>query len=167
MIRIPAGQVAAGHLPPVCPRHGEHALEMKKLRLISKPPSWAAVLILLGGIVYLIVVMALRKTVHAAAWPWCEQCKAARSRNLGIGLGVLGLGLLLIVVGIATIDGSAGPLLFLVGLVALVVGIVFAARGGAQAVSGAFVSQDGNFVEIAKDDPRFGQALGGRQAQYR
>ncbi|WP_432976100.1 hypothetical protein [Dactylosporangium sp. CA-233914] len=159
MLQLPAGQVAAGHLPPVCPRHGEPALEMKKLRLISKPPPWAAFLIILGGIVYVIVVMALRKTVNAAAWPWCATCKANRSRNLGIGLGVLALGLLLFVVGIATIDGDAGPMLLLLGLVVLIVGIVFAARSGYQAVAGAFVSQDGNFVEVAKPDPRFQQAL--------
>ncbi|MEU7868652.1 hypothetical protein [Dactylosporangium sp. NPDC049140] len=159
MIQLPAGQVAAGHLPHVCPRHGEPAIEMKRMRLVSKPPPWAAVLIILGGIVYAIVVMVLRKTVQAAAFPWCAQCKAARSRNLGIGFGVLALGLLLIVGGIATIDGDAGPMLFLLGLVVLIVGIVVASRSNYQVISGAYVSQDGQRVELTKVDPRFTHAL--------
>src|SRR3954469_10749439 len=159
MIQIPAGQVAAGQLPHVCPRHGEPAIEMKKIRLISKPPPWAAFLIILGGIVYLIVVMVLRKTVQAAAWPWCEQCKASRSRSLRIGLGVLGLALLLIIIGVATINNDAGPMLFLVGLVALIVGLVSTARAAYQPVAGAFVSQDGAYVEVPKHDGRFQQAL--------
>ena len=45
-ITVPAGQVAAGQLPHICPRHGEQPIEMKKVRLVSKPPPWAAVLIL-------------------------------------------------------------------------------------------------------------------------
>src|SRR3954453_3222215 len=159
MIQIPAGQVAAGQLPHVCPRHGEPAIEMKKIRLISKPPPWAAFLIILGGIVYLIVVMVLRKTVQAPAWPWCAQCKAARKRSLTIGLSVLGLALLLFIIGGATIDSSGGPMLFLLGRVAFIVGLVFVARSGPQPVSGAFVSQDGTTVELAKHDPRFQQAL--------
>ncbi|WP_344615606.1 hypothetical protein [Dactylosporangium salmoneum] len=169
MIQIPAQQVAAGHMPHVCPRHGEPAIEMKKMRLISKPPKWAPPLILLGGIVYAIVVMMVRKTVQAAAWPWCEQCKASRARMLGIGLGVLGLGVLLFIVGVALASGdsSGAPLLIFAGFMGLLIGLIVALRGGGQAVAGAFVSQDGNFVEVPKSDPRFGQAMGGRQPQYR
>ncbi|MER7276119.1 hypothetical protein ABT369_16845 [Dactylosporangium sp. NPDC000244] len=159
MLRIPAAQVANGHLPHVCPRHGEPAIEMKRMKLISKPPSWTPVLILLAVIVYVIVVTILRKTVQAPAWPWCAQCKAARSRNLAIGLPVLGLGIVLFAVGIATIDGDIGPIMFLLGLVAFLVGLIVAARSGAQTVAGAFVSQDGQFVEVPKSDPRFMQAL--------
>jgi hypothetical protein len=159
MLSIPAGQVAAGHLPHICARHGEPPVEMKRIRFISKPPPWAPFLILAGGIVYLIVVSALRKKIEAPAWAWCAQCKAQRSRMLGIGLGVLALGLLLIIGGIATIDNSAGPLLFLVGLVGLLAGAIVAARSGYQAVSSAFVSQDGQFLEVHKEDQRFVHAL--------
>jgi hypothetical protein len=159
MLSIPAAQVAAGHLPHICARHGESPVAMRRIRFISKPPPWAPVLILAGGIVYLIVVSSLRKKIEAPAWAWCAQCKAQRSRMLGIGLGVLGLGLLLIVVGLATIDNSAGPLLFLVGLVGLLAGAVVAARSSFQAVSSAYVSQDGHFLEVHKEDQRFVQAL--------
>src|SRR5690348_4449100 len=163
MLSIPAGQVAAGHLPHICARHGEPPAEMKRIRFVSKPPPWAPVLILAGGIVYLIVVSALRKKIEAPAWAWCAQCKAQRSRMLGIGLGVLALSLLLIVVGIATIDGSAGPLLFFVGLIGLIAGAVVAARANFQVISSAYVSQDGQYLEVHKEDPRFAQAL--RQGQ--
>jgi disulfide bond formation protein DsbB len=163
MLSIPAGQVAAGHLPHICARHGEPPVEMKRIRFVSKPPPWAAVLILAGGIIYLIVVSVLRKKIEAPAWAWCAQCKAQRSRMLGIGLGVLAVGLLLIVVGIATIDSSAGPLLFFVGLLGLLAGAIVAARSNYQVVTSAFVSQDGQFLEVHKEDPRFVQAL--RQGQ--
>ncbi|GAA4251475.1 hypothetical protein [Dactylosporangium darangshiense] len=159
LIRVPAGQVAAGQLPHICPRHGEQAIEMKKVRLISKPPGWAIVLILLAVIVYVIVVSALRKKVLAPAWPWCEQCKAARSRNLGIGLGVLGLGVLLFVIGAAM--GENGAALFLFGFLAFLIGLIIALRANPQVISSAFVSQDGAFVDITKGDERFARALQG------
>ncbi|MEV8514859.1 hypothetical protein [Dactylosporangium sp. NPDC051484] len=158
VVTVPAGQVAAGQLPQICPRHGEAPIEMKKLRLISKPPSWAPLLIILGGIVYVIVVSALRKTVQAPAWPWCEQCKAKRSRNLGIGLGVLALGLLLLVIG-AAIGSDSGAMLLLVGLFVALAGLIVALRANPQVITGAFVSRDGQFVEIAEADQRFVQAL--------
>jgi hypothetical protein len=164
-VTLPAAQVAAGHLPHVCPRHGEPAIEMKKLKLISKPAPWTPILILLAVIVYLIVVMAMRKTVQAPAWPWCAQCKASRSKMLGIGWGLVGLGVLMFVIGAATADSDAGPLLLFVSWIVLLAGIIVAARGGKQAVTGAFVSQDGNFVEVKKSDPRFQQALQGGQPQ--
>ncbi|WP_432828928.1 hypothetical protein [Dactylosporangium sp. CA-092794] len=160
MITIPAGQVAAGHLPPVCPRHGEAPIESKRIKLISKPPSWAPVLILVGVITYAIVVAVMRKKVDAPAWPWCAQCKAQRSRLLGIGWGLVGLGALLFVIGIAVMGSNdSGAMLFLLGLIVLLVGIIVAARGGYQAVTSAFVSQDGQFVEVHKPDDRFVQAL--------
>jgi hypothetical protein len=159
MLSIPAAQVAAGHLPHICARHGEPPAEMRRIRFISKPPSWAPVLILAGGIVYLIVVSALRKKIEAPAWAWCAQCKAQRSRLLGIGLGVLALGLLLIVIGVVTIQNTAGPLLCLVGLLALLAGAIVAARASYQAISSAFVSQDGQYLEVHKEDQRFVQAL--------
>ena len=163
MLSIPAAQVTAGHLPHICARHGEPPVAMKRIRFISKPPPWAPFLILAGGIVYLIVVTSLRKKIEAPAWAWCAQCKSQRSRMLGIGLGVLGLSLLLIIGGLATIDGSAGPLLFFVGLIGLIAGAIVAARANYQVISSAFVSQDGQFLEVHKEDQRFVQAL--RQGQ--
>ncbi|GGM62978.1 hypothetical protein ACFFX1_42610 [Dactylosporangium sucinum] len=158
MVTIPAGQVAAGHLPPVCARHGEQATAMKKVNLFSKPPAWAAVLIIAGVLPYLIVVMALRKTVKAPAWPWCAKCTAQRTRNLLIGLGLIVLAFVLIVV-FASAQSDAAALGLLLAFVAFLAGIIVATRSSTQAVTGAFVSKDGNLVEVAKADERFAYVL--------
>ncbi|MET7400289.1 hypothetical protein ABZS66_43065 [Dactylosporangium sp. NPDC005572] len=158
MVTIPAGQVAAGHLPPVCARHGEQATATKKVNLISKPPAWAAVLIIAGVLPYLIVVMALRKTVKAPAWPWCAKCTGQRTRNLLIGLGLIVLSLILLVV-FAAAQSDAAALGMLLAFIAFLAGIIVATRSSTQAISGAFVSKDGNLVEIPKADERFAYAL--------
>jgi hypothetical protein len=160
VITLPAAQVAAGagHLPPVCPRHGEPAVEQRKLKLISKPPAWAAIFILGGGILYLIIVLAVRKTVKAPAWPWCATCGAQRKKLLAIGLPLLAVGLLVLFGGIAA-NSDATPVLALLGIVILLVGAIVAARGGELPVTGALVSGDGQRVEINKGSDRFLMAL--------
>src|SRR5689334_778262 len=95
MVRIPAAAVAAGQVPQVCGRHGEPAVSTKKFKIISKPPVWAAALILLGALPYLIVIMVLRKTTVATAWPWCAACVSLRKKLLGIGLGAIAVSILL------------------------------------------------------------------------
>ncbi|MGI5237428.1 hypothetical protein [Dactylosporangium sp. CA-139066] len=156
-LTVPAGQVAAGQLPQICPRHGEQPIEMKRVRLVSKPPPWSYALILGGGILFAIVVSAVRKRVDAPAWPWCAQCKAARQRNALIGLGVLALGILLFIIGVGM--GDDGGFLALIGFFAFIAGLIVALRSNPQVVTTASVSQDGNFVEIVKGDERFAQAL--------
>lgn len=160
VITLPAAQVAAGagHLPPVCPRHGEPATEHRSLKLISKPPAWAAIFILGGGILYLIIVLAVRKSVKAPAWPWCATCTAQRKKLLSIGLPLLGLGVLLFIGGIA-MNSAEGGLLAFVGLIVLLAGTIVAARGGAVPMTGALVSGDGQYVEIKKGSDRFLMAL--------
>jgi hypothetical protein len=157
VVTIPAGQVEAGHLPHVCARHGEQAIEMKKIRLVSKPPPWTAILIF-SVILYVIVVTAIRKKVLAPAWPWCAKCKAQRSRNLSIGLGGVVLGFVLLVAG-AGMSSDAGGLLAFLGFVLLLVGLVFAVLSNPQQITSAIVSRDGNFVEVKKASDGFAQAL--------
>ncbi len=160
VITLPAAQVAAGagHLPPVCPRHGEPAVEHRSIKLISKPPAWAAIFILGGGILYLIIVLAVRKSVQAPAWPWCATCTAQRRKLLAIGLPLVGAGVLLFAGGIAT-NSAEGALVALVGVLVLLAGTIVAARGGAVPMTGAVVSKDGGHVEIAKGSDRFLMAL--------
>src|SRR3954451_17890463 len=100
-LSLPAGRVIAGQLPQICTKHGQPASMTRKIRLISKPPTWARFLIILGALPYLIAVLATRKTVNAPAWPYCNQCKSDRMRGIGIGFGVMGLGVLLFIVGIS------------------------------------------------------------------
>jgi len=158
MIQIPAAQVAAGHLPQVCAKHGQPATGTKSVKIISKPPAWAAVLIIVGVLPYLIVVMLLRKTVPAPAWPWCEQCTAERKTRLSVGFGVLALGLLLFA-GAVALNNDTSALLGLVGFVALLAGIIVAARGATLPITGAFASKDGQFVEVPKGSDHFAMAL--------
>jgi hypothetical protein len=158
MIRIPAARVAAGHLPQVCPKHGHATTETKSVKIISKPPAWTAVLIILGVLPYLIVVMLLRKTVPAPAWPWCEECSAERKTRFSIGFGTLALALLVLVGAVAADNDLTAPL-FLVGMLALIVGIVFAGRGGTLPITGAFASKDGQYVEVPKGSDQFSMML--------
>lgn len=160
VITLPSAQVAAGagHLPPVCPRHGEPATEHRSLKLISKPPAWAAIFILGGGILYLIIVLAIRKSVQAPAWPWCATCTAQRKKLLAIGLPLVGVGVLLFAGGV-TMNSAEGGLLVLVGVIILLAGTIVAARGAAVAMTGALVSKDGRYVEVAKGSDRFLMAL--------
>ncbi|MET7424449.1 hypothetical protein [Dactylosporangium sp. NPDC005555] len=160
VITLPSAQVAAGvgHLPPVCPRHGDPAVEQRAIKLVSKPPAWAAIFILGGGILYLIVALAVRKTVKAPAWPWCATCGAQRKKLLAIGLPVLAAGLLLLV-GAVAMNSDASAVLALLGIVVLLVGTIVAARGGVLPVTGAVVSGDGRYVEIKNGSDRFLMAL--------
>jgi hypothetical protein len=161
VITLPAAQVAAGagHLPPVCPRHGEPATEQRSVKLVSKPPAWAAIFILGGGILYLIIVLAVRKTVKAPAWPWCATCTAQRKKLFAIGLPLLAVGVLCFAGGIAANSDSTSPVLVLFGIVALLVGTVVAGRGGQVPMTGAMVSTDGQYVEVKKGSDRFLMAL--------
>ncbi|MEV4517795.1 hypothetical protein AB0K00_53650 [Dactylosporangium sp. NPDC049525] len=161
VITLPSAQVAAGagHLPPVCPRHGEPATEHRSVKLISRPPAWAAIFILGGGILYLIVALAVRKTVKAPAWPWCATCTAQRKKLLAIGLPLLAVGVLCFIGGIAANSDSTSPLLILLGIVALLAGTIVAGRGGQVPMTGAVVSGDGQYVEVKKGSDRFLMAL--------
>ncbi|GAB3828479.1 hypothetical protein ACFPIJ_51515 [Dactylosporangium cerinum] len=158
MIRIPASRVAAGALPQVCAKHGHAAIETKAVKIISKPPVWAAPLIIVGALPYLIVVMALRKTVKAPAWPWCEECASERKTRFSVGFGLLALGLLLFV-GAFALNNDTSGLLFAVGLLALLIGLIFALRGGVLPITGAFTSKDGQFVEVPKGSEHFAMVL--------
>jgi hypothetical protein len=166
-VSLSAGQVAGGQVPPVCARHGQPAVMTRKLRLISKPPTWAAFLIILGALPYLIAVLATRKTVNAPQWPFCDRCKSERTRTLGIGVGVVGLGFLLFVIGIATTDSDSavGPLLLLAGFLGLMVGLIVAVRSGWVVQSRAMVSRDGNAVTVRKPAEAFVQQAFGAPGQ--
>lgn len=159
--QLPAGWVAAGYgIPDVCARHGELPVQQRKLQIISRPPPWSYVLILLGAIIFLIVVLVTRKTVKAPHWPFCARCKQQRGRLLAIGLTVIGLAAVAVVGAIALIGSvgsdSAAPGLVLLGaFVLLLAGIVVAARSAPVAVAGAQVSRDGAWILVERAHPHF------------
>jgi hypothetical protein len=158
--QLPAGLIATGRgVPEVCARHGEPATERRAIKVISRPPAWSYPLIILGGLVFLIVVLATRKTVAVPNWPFCPRCKTLRGRLLGIGLGLIALGVLGFVGGVAVTssapDSSAGGFLVLFAVLVLLAGIIVAVRSAPLAVARAQTSQDGRWVLVKSAHPAF------------
>src|SRR5262249_37873116 len=105
---IPAGWVEAGYgVPDVCARHGEPAAERPGLGIISRPPQWSYILILLGFLIFLIVVLAMRRKVTAPAWPFCAQCVQRRKRFLLVGWPLFLIGVAALI-GSLFLSGSGG-----------------------------------------------------------
>src|SRR3954468_12509908 len=96
-VRIPAQFVATGWgTPTVCTRHGEPAVEQKRVTFISRNPGWSYLLLLVGVIVFVIVAAVIRKTVVAESWPFCARCAEERKRGRTIGLGIAAAGVVAI-----------------------------------------------------------------------
>jgi hypothetical protein len=160
MTSVPAQWAATGYgLPGVCARHGEPATQRVNTRFVSRAPAWAIPFILLGALPYLIVVMAVRKTVNAQNWPYCAQCQAQRQRNLIIGVGGLVLSIVILCTGTSLTDNDStsalAGLMILVGAVLFFVALIFTARSSRQFIAGAVVTRDGLYVELKNADPRF------------
>jgi hypothetical protein len=121
-------------------------------------------LVFLGGIVFAIVTMALRKTVWAPAWPFCDQCQAKRTQMMAIGLGIVTLGVLSLAGTIALIavnpDNPAIGLGLLASILVLLAALVVLARSKRVFLAGANVSEDGQWV-IVRAEYRFVQAAAG------
>jgi hypothetical protein len=160
MTSLPANWVNVGYgVPNVCARHGEPAVRRAKTQFVSKPPSWALPLVVFGGIVYFIVVMAVRKTITVQTWPFCERCRGLKLRLLLGGLGALLVGIVLLIIasGLMADDAFAGigALLILAPLVLVLAGVVMMARSNRTVIAGGVVTNDGLFIELAKADSRF------------
>jgi hypothetical protein len=173
--QIPAGWAAAGYgLPDVCVRHGEPAVERRKVSFSSRPPAWSYFLILVGVLLFVIVALAMRKTVVAPAWPFCARCKELRSRRLKTGLGLLGAAVAALIgstVVAATVPGDdtvgatiliAGYLLFLAGLVA---GLIVVEQSSWRAVATAVLSPDGRWIGVPSPSQAFGERAAAALAQ--
>jgi hypothetical protein len=178
--QIPANWVAAGYgVPDVCSRHGEPALDRKRVRFISRPPQWSYVLIVFGALIFVIVAAAMRKTVWAPAWPFCARCREYRKRMAGIGLGIVGLSVVMFVgsiaIGSANSDsdtaGSLAAFGVLLAIVAFIAGLAVAVRAASPAVAGGQVSQDGAWLLLPRAHEEFARRLqavqsGAPQQQY-
>ena len=165
-VRIPAQFVATGWgTPTVCTRHGEPAVEQKRVNFISRTPGWSYFLLLAGVIVFVIVASAIRKTVTAAAWPFCARCNEERKRGLTIGLGFVAAGVVALAL-IAVLPSSSGPLALMLGIVLLLVGYVVAMRGGSRTMrANGHVVDRGQTVQFDRAHEAFAaQAAAARQA---
>lgn len=165
-VRIPAHFVSSGWgTPTVCAKHGEAAVERKKVRFISPPPGWSYVLVLAGVIVFLIVVLALRKTVEARDWPFCEHCRQDRKKGLIIGLSIAAAGVVGLVVAFS-IPGDEGAIIALLSILALLAGYIVSLRVGSRVMlAGGRVIDGGQTVQIRKAHEAFAaQAAAAQQA---
>jgi hypothetical protein len=165
-VRIPAQFVATGWgTPTVCTRHGEPAVEQKRVTFISRNPGWSYLLLLAGVIVFVIVASAIRKSVTAAAWPFCARCNEERKRGLTIGLGILAAGVVAIAL-VAVLPSDAGGLAVFVGILLLLVGFIVAMRGGSRTMrANGHVTDRGQTVQFDKAHEAFAaQAAAAQQA---
>jgi hypothetical protein len=176
-VQIPAGLIASGQgLPSICSRHGRESSRDVRCRFVSRAPRWARLLILLSIWPYIIVVLALRKAVHAPYWPLCPECDRHKRTMLFRGLGLIAVAVVLFVLGIvlmssttATVDeygypttepgpaAGLGGLLIFATVIVFSVGIVVAGLSRVSAVAGGVVSRDGIYVEFRLAHPRFAQ----------
>lgn len=146
-VRVPATFVATGWgTPKVCVRHGEPAMAHKRVRFISRVPGWAYALLIVGVLPFLIVVLATRKEVRAAAWPFCVQCAQQRKSRLLIGIVLLAAGFVGLLI-VASLSGDAVSVLLLIAMI--VAGFIVVARGNRMVIAGGNVVSEGQEVEFA------------------
>ena len=165
-VRIPAQFVATGWgTPTVCTRHGEPAVEQKRVNFVSRTPGWSYVLLLAGVIVFVIVAAAIRKTVTASAWPFCARCGEERKRGLTVGLGIVAAGVLAFAL-VAVLPEDSGALAILLGIVLLLVGYIIAMRGGSRTMrANGHVTDGGQTVQFDRAHEAFAaQAFAAQQA---
>lgn len=160
--RIPAAVVATGNgMPSCCAKHGQPATLGQKLALMSRPPGWTYALIFFGALPFVLVTMAMRKTVTAPAWPFCAECAAARKKQLTVGLSIVAAAVLVMIFPFAALpdDSAVAGVLFLLGFLLLVVGAIWSLRGGWRFQSAAEVSRDGAYVLVRDAHPQFVQGI--------
>jgi hypothetical protein len=160
--QIPSNWVAANvGMPDVCTRHGEPAIERRKLKLSTPTPGWAYVFLFFGVIPFLIVDGFLGRTMRAPAWPYCTRCKALR-RQFAWGAAALFI-LTVVLTGIAALSEGQPGWAFLVAFVAFIGGVALVHL--ASTLARAELSQDGVWVEVKGAHRAFaGQVAAARQA---
>jgi hypothetical protein len=166
-VRIPAAYVSTGWgTPAVCARHGATATGHKPVRFISRVPGWAYPLLVFGGVVFLIVVLVLRKEVRAARWPFCPRCSHERMNRLVIGIVLAVAGIAGIPIALSLSDGSASVALLIVMILA---GYIVALRAGWSSMAGGAAISNGQEVEFTRAHETFvAEAVAAQQsaAQY-
>ncbi|GAB3823617.1 hypothetical protein ACFPIJ_62410 [Dactylosporangium cerinum] len=157
-VRIPAA--AANHLTlPVCVRHGRPA-RMKPMVFLSRPPLWMFLLLLVGGgLLYLIVIHYLRKVVYVRGWPWCGRCGLTQLWRALLGLVILAAGAVLALGTSESARGAAALVVIAVTGTLMISGWVVFTRSSAGASAGVRVSRDGAWLELPRPHEHFVAAL--------
>ena len=152
-VQVPAHWVAQNYLPPICARHGGPATRLVPRRFFTRAPGWSYLLILTGLLIFAIVTLAIRKTVHTAL-PACAQC--TRDRRQFIAFAISGwVAVLAIMVVAITFASNA---IFVVGLVAILAALVFTFAGDYFRVAGT-VNKDLVWVTLKRVDETFAATI--------
>jgi hypothetical protein len=149
-------------VPPLCPRHGEAAAIRRRTVFVSRPPGWVYLLLLLCVVPFVVVAVAMRRTLVAAGWPFCARCRRRRRRLYLIAAGLFLLGMAVII--------SSGPiargrspwwgLLVVPGDLIATFGPMIALFLSPPAViARGHVTRDGRFLQLRKAAPAFVAAL--------
>lgn len=159
-VTFPAAQLAAGYLPPVCPRHGVPATHRVRRRFVSKTPTSVLILVLLlivvSFLIALLVALVFRRSVKATL-PACESCRRDRQRAVTSVRAAWGLAVLVGAVGVLAGSAAAGLFCLVLGAGALVWS--FASRSLYQMPG--FVADNGMHVTLRRAHPVFVRALHG------
>ena len=120
-VRVPATWIAVGYHPRVCVRHGGPATADMPRSFHTKSNRWLLFLLLLTPLVWIIVSLAVRKSVKGPV-PTCSLCAHERQRDLSILVGtwVLAASLLPVAITMASaVWGALCAVAVLAGLVLL------------------------------------------------
>jgi hypothetical protein len=152
-VRVPATWFAQGYLPQICARHGVPATTSLKRNIYSRPSPWLYLLILPSVLLFLIVVLIMRKTVPGRL-PSCAGCRTERRRYL---LSVFGGWVVSLAIFISA--GFTSSLAFVVlGGVAVVAAIVWSCLGDQFRVRGS-LGADQVWVTLRGADESFANQI--------
>jgi uncharacterized membrane protein YdcZ (DUF606 family) len=151
--RVPATWFAQGYLPQICARHGVPASASQQRNIYSRPSAWLYLLILPSVLLFLIVVLIMRKTVPGTL-PSCAGCRTDRRRYL---LSVFGgwVGALAIFISAGFTDSVA---LLVLGALAVVAAVVWSCLGDQFRVRGS-LSADQVWVTLRGADASFANQI--------
>ena len=162
-VSIPTALVVSPQmLPRCCVRHGEPVVKWTKVSFSSRSPLWVYATLILGILPTLIILLALRRQVHAPAWPFCGRCIRLRRIRMACAFGgavlwYISCGLISALVGDQGLISNLCIVGLAVGtpLVACVVG----STSRWVSIANGFVSQDGGSVKFPSLPSNFTSVL--------
>jgi len=167
--QLMASRVRSGlGLPDVCSRHGRHATRRSRAVIESSPPGWVYATIPAGLLIFLILRAALRKSIVAPAWPFCDRCQRRRATVIAIASVVVVVGLGMVPIGLQLSHGD--PMFGLFGGLGVVIamcGYAGFALARPAAIAGARLTQDGLCVVLEHPNDTFVTLLGAEQPAAR
>lgn len=151
-------------LPLCCARHGAPAAEWKPVMFESRPPLWVYLTLVFGFLPTLIILVSMRRQIHAPYWPFCAQCldlHRLRGRRAYIASGAW-LGACILAFGIGA--GFASDATLLVAFLCAAFGTplvaaAVASQAGWSSIADGVAARDGRTVVFPRPAPLFVTAL--------